>query len=128
MYGTKQLHHKLIIFFFFAFFLVLTGYEHSVKISSNSKMGPGQRFWFFQRTGVTCKCRNWYIPGQSTGQAMVSVASPGQSTPPLGNGVSHSRRRVVTEKESEHTVKFLNFGTPEIFAVIYLIFKQRRQT
>ena len=24
------------------------------------------------------------------------------------------------------TVKFLNFGTPEIFAVIYLKFKQRR--
>ena len=26
------------------------------------------------------------------------------------------------------TVKFLNFGTPEIFAVIYLKFKQRGQT
>ena len=26
------------------------------------------------------------------------------------------------------TVKFLNFGTPEIFAVIYLEFKQRGQT
>ena len=27
-----------------------------------------------------------------------------------------------------NTVKFLNFGTPEIFAVIYLKFKQRGQT
>ena len=26
------------------------------------------------------------------------------------------------------TVKFLNFGTPEIFAVIYLKFKQRGKT
>ena len=26
------------------------------------------------------------------------------------------------------TVQFLNFGTPEIFAVIYLKFKQRGQT
>ena len=33
---------------------------------------------------------------------MVSVASPGQPTPPLGNGLSHIRRRVVTEKESEY--------------------------
>ena len=29
---------------------------------------------------------------------------------------------------SRFTVKFLNFGTPEIFAVIYLKFKQRGQT
>ena len=30
---------------------------------------------------------------------------------------------------TEHNiVKFLNFGTPEIFAVIYLKFKQRGQT
>ena len=28
----------------------------------------------------------------------------------------------------ENTAKFLNFGTPEIFAVIYLKFKQRGQT
>ena len=28
----------------------------------------------------------------------------------------------------DNTVKFLNFGTPEIFAVIYLNFKQRGQT
>ena len=27
-----------------------------------------------------------------------------------------------------HTVKFLNFGTPEYFAKIYLKFKQRGQT
>ena len=27
----------------------------------------------------------------------------------------------------KHSVKFLNFGTTEIFAVIYLIFKQRGQ-
>ena len=27
-----------------------------------------------------------------------------------------------------NSVKFLNFGTPEIFAVIYLKFKQRGQT
>ena len=30
--------------------------------------------------------------------------------------------------KSEGTIKFLNFGMPEIFAVIYLKFKQRGQT
>ena len=34
----------------------------------------------------------------------------------------------AAEPQKLATVKFLNFGTPEIFAVIYLKFKQRGQT
>ena len=34
----------------------------------------------------------------------------------------HVRERCV---HSKYTVKFLNFGMPEVFAVIYLKFKQR---
>ena len=34
----------------------------------------------------------------------------------------------LVEVKCGNTVKFLNFGTPEIFAVIYLTFKQEGQT
>ena len=33
-------------------FLVLSGNDHSVKVSSNSEMGPGQLFWSSQRICV----------------------------------------------------------------------------
>ena len=33
-----------------------------------------------------------------------------------------------SEPDKEHTVKFINFRTPENIAIIYLKFKQRRQT
>ena len=33
-------------------FLVLSGNKHSVKVSSNSEMGPGQLVWSSQRIGV----------------------------------------------------------------------------
>ena len=32
--------------------LVLSGNDHSVKISSNSEIDPGQLFWSSQRIGV----------------------------------------------------------------------------
>ena len=35
---------------------------------------------------------------------------------------------VLLRQQNNNTVKFLNFGKPEIFAVIYLKFKQRGQT
>ena len=48
-------------------------------------------------------------PGHSTGQGMVSVASPGQSASPLGNGLSHNRRRVVTESKiyNQHIINII---------------------
>ena len=36
------------------------------------------------------------LPGQPTGHVIVSLVSPGQSAPPLGGGLSHTRLRVVT--------------------------------
>ena len=38
--------------FFTIMFLVLSGNDHSVKISSNSEMSPGQLFLSSQRIGV----------------------------------------------------------------------------
>ena len=37
------------------------------------------------------------------------------------------KERYLEKERKVNTVKFLNFGTPEIFAVIYLKFRQRGQ-
>ena len=46
--------------------------------------------------------------------------------------LNHSATGAAQHKELESninlTVKFLNFGTPEILSVIYLTFKQRGET
>ena len=39
----------------------------------------------------------------------------------------HRAKKILSENNTS-TVKLLNFGTPEIFAVIYLKLKQRGQT
>ena len=36
---------EVAIKIFTIIFLVLSGNDHSVKVSSNSEMGPGQLFW-----------------------------------------------------------------------------------
>ena len=43
---------EIAIKIFTIIFLVLSGNDHSVKVSSNSEMGPGQLFWSSQRIGV----------------------------------------------------------------------------
>ena len=56
------------------------------------------------------------IGGRSTGVVVKTI---------LPGGVADAVSIVLEEKSR---VKFINFGTPEIFAVIYLKFKQRGQT
>ena len=46
---------EIAIKIFTIIFLVLSGNDHSVKVSSNSEMDPGQLFWSSQRIGVKCK-------------------------------------------------------------------------
>ena len=43
---------EVAIIIFTIVFLVLSDNDHSVKVSSNSEMGPGQLFWSPQRIGV----------------------------------------------------------------------------
>ena len=43
---------EVAIIIFTTIFLVLSDIDHSVNVSSNSEMGPGQLFWSSQRIGI----------------------------------------------------------------------------
>ena len=64
---------EVAIKFFTIIFLVLSGNDHYVKVSSNSEMGPGQLFWSSQRIGVK------YYSGHSRHQNMPNTGLNGIS-------------------------------------------------